>query len=441
MSVPRDLLAHMNLQTALGGTLTLRGNAFTWRITGTASPQLMDTLEADVTEFLRRWKPTAHTQPLPPDTYTELAYARQCFDLARDAAELSSSQLYWHIKRLRESLGRLKRVDPRFTYLHSTAIAAEQLIGEFEIEDGMGAWEELAAIMPQPLHAPLPWAESYIVVDDSQTNAQFARSLAPSRQLLHARPETHLPDTDFIRPGRMVFPSGIFDDTHPAFLAVDRAIGTSRVTFVAHLVDDGSHEAFSLARELRMLIDGTLQRELSPTTPTIPTVEAVASLAYVHACAQLLTQQQARFDTARQAQLLAEIVTSLDHITDRQWCGSGDAALARTLANRALRACEAHDSPKLVSCVNAMLEWLPENLAPRVPANLDHPDEYNVASRILDSLRAEEDVAGFYGVVNTQLEALFSDSGFPSRIHMAVVPLGAHPNPEAFTRHDFVFGL
>jgi len=183
MSVTRDLLAHMNLQTARGGTLTLRGNAFTWRITGTASPQLMDTLEADVTEFLRRWKPTTHTQPLPPETYTELtytqlAYARQCFDLARDAAELSSSQLYWHIKRLRESLGRLERVDPRFTYLHSTAIAAEQLIGEFEIEDGMGAWEELAAIMPQPLHAPShgPKATSW-----SMTHRQTPSSPAASR--------------------------------------------------------------------------------------------------------------------------------------------------------------------------------------------------------------------------------------------------------------------
>lgn|GEM_PF-3146000 len=250
----------------------------------------------------------------------------------------------------------------------------------------------------------------------------------------------HPQDTDFIRPGRMVFPSSIFDDTHPAFLAVDRATGTSRVTFVAHLVDDGSHEAFSLARELRMLIDGTMQRELSPTTPTIPTVEAVASLAYVHACAQLLTQEQARFDTARQAQLLPEIVASLGRISDRRWWGSGDAALARALADRALRACEAHDSPTLVSCVNAMLEWLPENLAPRVPANLGHPDEYNVASRILDSLRAEEVATEFCGVVNTQPEALFDDSGLPSRIHMAVVPLGAHPNPETFTRHDFVFG-
>ena len=431
----------MNLETARGGTITLGGNAFTWRITGTASPQLMDTLEADVAEFLRSWEPASNTHPLPVDTYIELAYARQCFDLARDAAELAPSELYWHIQRLRKSLGRLERADARFTYLHSTAIAAEQLIGECEVDDGMGAWEELAAVMPQPLPAPLPWAESYVVIDDAQTNAQFARSLAPNKALLHGHFTKNLPDIDFIRPGRMVFPIDIFDDTHTAFLVIDRYIGSSRVTVVAHLVDDGSGEAFSLARELRMLIDGSLQRELSPTTPTTPTVEAVATLAYVHACAQLLFQVQARSDTARQAQLLSEVVSSLTCIADREWSGSGDAALARTLANRALHACDEHDALALVACLRAMRASLPENLGPRVPTDLGHSDICDIADQIVDHLRVEEGASQFYGVVNAQPEAHFADSGLPSRVHMAVFHLGPDPDPEAFTRHDYVFGL
>ena len=156
------------------GTARPHGLEVRWKIWGDLNDRDLHNVQAFMDDFFAIWKPRPTRGFKTPVDYATLAYARQCFDLAGDAADMHVSDQFFYLDALRQAMEQLERVEPRFVYAHSLARYAAQLAGEFDIEDAMdGAWDELRTVMPQPLTRPIPGVTEYAIVDDTQSPADF----------------------------------------------------------------------------------------------------------------------------------------------------------------------------------------------------------------------------------------------------------------------------
>ena len=86
------------------------GYGITWRISGDMDARKMRNINAFMDDFCATWRPSGKTLVAEPYHYADLAQAWQSFTFVDGHV----SDQYFHLKDLRDALGRLEEVEPRF---------------------------------------------------------------------------------------------------------------------------------------------------------------------------------------------------------------------------------------------------------------------------------------------------------------------------------------
>ena len=374
-----SLMEHMDL---IKGAGACRGYDITWRISGSLDERELRNVNAYLDAFCVMWRPHGRSRVAEPRHYADLAYAWQCFELARDAEDGHVSDQFFYLKGLRDALGRLEQVEPRFSYAYCLAEYAVQLAGEFEIEDAMeGAWDELEAVMVRPLSEPS--ADEYAVVDDTQTVEDFAFTRMPDIDALSVQFTT---EPEFDAEGRMVFAADLYPNYRDSTLIMDRHWRAGRFILHADIVDDGTELPYEILRDLRRGLDAHFSYLAYETSA----VEYYLSCAHAQECTGILAG-----DPSRRDELVEAVGEALEHIVAR----NASAAHGRLLFDALTAAAEAGDDDAVFEYANALYFCIPRDFRVTFPTGND-----DAATAVKDALFAaysEQDI-GFARVVNRQ---------------------------------------
>ena len=158
-------------------------------------------LSAAVSEYMpvEPWR----TESL--DAYVVLANTHQLLDLGRDSVDTTPSQARRYFAEAADNLEVLKEWDPRFTNAYYQARKCEQAAGNFlmgeleEFHDCLETW------MPTRLGGDSP-TEQVVVVDDLQTQENFAATLTPDHEAVSVNMLDADDVDDYFAVGRTVLP-------------------------------------------------------------------------------------------------------------------------------------------------------------------------------------------------------------------------------------------
>lgn len=316
------------------------GHRITWRIIGDMDARELRNINAFMDDFCATWRPRGRSHVVEPRHYADLAYAWQSFTFVDGHV----SDQYFHLKDLRDALGRLEEVEPRFAYAYCLAEYAVQLAGEFEDVDNV--LDELEAVMVRPVAEPA--ADEYAVVDDA-FSVQFT------------------PEPEFGAEGQMVFIADLHPGYRDATLAMDRSWRAGRFTLRADIGDDGTELPYEILRDLRRGLDAHFSHLAYPTSA----VEYYLSCAWVQELTGLLVEDPAR------TKLIDAVREGLELTA----------------------AAESDNDDAVFDYANALYHWIPRDFRPAFP-------EANTAaaSRIKGELFREyaEQGIGFARVVSRQ---------------------------------------
>ncbi|WP_291314516.1 hypothetical protein [Corynebacterium sp. UBA2622] len=369
-------------ETLHRGTATLDGLDVTWNVKGDGLPSpVVDGIHYEVECFFLGPSSKAGTKPaqLHLEDFFELFYALQCFELAGNAREESPTVVHYYLERLRVALAKLEQSDPRFAYPHSLAVTAAQYAGELDVEAAMDFWTELEGALPFPL-TRADQSGPYVVIDDLQSNEDFAETMLPSRDQLRIDLTHELDDEEFLVPGRMVFPRGVFDPV--AFLSVDRLLKGGELTLSVS-IDPPTPAAHAALRGLRRRLDAHFSHSQEIE---VSLVEYYNHLAFSHHCLSLLqATHEARTDLKHRLILLTELDDSLSEARRR----NPELGYARTLTGIAKEACDRLDIEASIMLTDAIRAWLPEDYRERFPANWDFARFPGVTDELLWGLTGE----------------------------------------------------
>lgn len=387
------------------GTARPHGLEVTWKIWGDLNDRDLHNVQAFMDDFFAIWKPRPTRGFKTPVDYATLAYARQCFDLAGDAADMHVSDQFLLLESLRRAMEELEEVEPRFAYAYSLAKYATQLAGEFEIDDAMdGAWDELGAVMPQPLTRPIPGVTEYAIVDDTQTQAAFNTARLPGRSTFTVR-FGDLPASDFVREGRMVFPVEMTSVNRHPVLFVDREYPTGDFHLKVEVDDDGTELPHEILREVRQHVDDSASFELDYP---ISAVEYYLWCARAQECTGLLVADPS--PGPRRDELIAAVGEALEYIPLR----NNAAAPARLLYDELT---STTDPDLIFEYANAIYHWIPRDFRVCFPTS-NTPEADALKDALFESFR-EQDI-GFARVVNRQPSEQADQGLVPQLNHFAV---------------------
>ncbi|QPK83303.1 hypothetical protein G7Y29_00240 [Corynebacterium qintianiae] len=415
------------------GHFELGGVDHTWKITAIGLTGLYaEGLNRSVESFLRSWSPRNTRARMDLPAYVELAYARQCLQLALAAQDSSVSNVHRFVVELERSLASLEKAHPRFTYPHSVAISAVQLAGELLVDDTMYALEEIHAALPKPLKGPGA-AETYIVIDDYQSTEDFQASQLPDRDAFAVFVVDDLDPPEFEQSRRVVFANQPFSPADAPFLTVDRILVDGTLTLTLTLTDEGLDEPWLLLRDLRSHIDGNLYT--SARTHELSAVEYYTELAYSTSCAEiLLGHPRAHSELTYRRELLAELCLSLSNAKKR----NPELAVVGDVAGASLRACERLEQEESADLASAILHLLPPNLRRRFPRSWDGRRHGEIVDTIMYGLLGE--FPDLVRVADCQTVEEFEERGLPDRRRYEVDPLGPDITPAHLEPlHCFVF--
>ena len=302
------------------------GHRITWRISGDMDARELRNINAFMDDFCATWRPSGKTLVAEPRHYADLAHAWQSFTFVDGHV----SDQYFHLKDLRDALGRLEEVEPRFAYAHCLAEYAVQLAGEFEdVEDVL---DELEAVMVRPLAEPA--ADEYAVVDDA-FSVQFT------------------PEPEFGAEGQMVFIADLHPGYRDATLAMDRSWRTGQFTLRADIGDGGTELPYEILRDLRRGLDAHFSYLSYPSSA----VEYYLSCAWVQELTGLLVEDPAR------TELIGAVRDGLEHIIAR----NPFVAPARVLYDALAAAAETGNDDEVADYANALYHWIPRDFRPNFP--------------------------------------------------------------------------
>lgn len=362
------------------GTARPHGLEVTWKIWGDLNDRDLHNVQAFMDDFFAVWKPRPTRGFKTPMDYATLAYARQCFDLAGDAADMHVSDQFFYLDALRQAMEQLERVEPRFVYAHSLARYATQLAGEFDIEDAMdGAWDELRAVMPQPLTRPIPGVTEYAIVDDTQSPADFDIMRLPDPDTFSVRIGSLTAD-EFVREGRQVFSLDMVPEETVPLVFIDRAFPLGRISLRVDVDDDGTELPHEILRDVRVGIDDYLDSLVGCGTSA---VEYYLSCARAQECTGLLVESPAA------GPLVAAVGESLHHVVAR----NPSAAPARLLYDELT---STTDPDLIFEYANAIYHWIPRDFRVCFPTS-NTPEADALKDALFESFR-EQDI-GFARVV------------------------------------------
>lgn len=353
------------------GSARVAGEAVEWSVRGDVPPETLHMLCDELVHTLETHTGVAE---LGLVSFRELAFARQCFYLARAATEAHASDFYRLLVRMRDAFALLERMDARFTHHHSLAVHAAQLAGEFYRADAEAVLDELEHVLPQPVEGPgASVDEEFAVVDDMQPAEHYAQTRMPSLEHLEVREVTEV--DEFIRPGRVVFPRKLRvpdADFYFARLCEDGAV----------VVEVGSLPA-EARRELRARLDAAL--DVNP----VSAVEYFTECAYARTCLEFIG------DSADDpVELLAPYVGWFADSVKVLAVRDSDLLPAYSLAMYAKRAIGEGDIEVALDAVVAASNWLPPDFRAWLPDDLER-GEFE-AHLLLDDL--PDSGAGFIRV-------------------------------------------
>ena len=401
-----SLMERMNL---IKGAGVCGGYDITWRISGSLDERELRNVNAYLDAFCAMWRPHGRSRVAEPRHYADLAYAWQCFELARDAEDGHVSDQFFYLKGLRDALGRLEAVEPRFTGVFNVAEFATQLAGEFEIDDVMeNVWGDLEFEMVAPLDGPLQGDAEYAVVDDLQSPADFAVARMPDVNALTVTFLDH-PPAEFTRPGRMVFEAELAPGYSPPQVAIERYWAAGELSLYLVTEDDGTELPYEILRDLRRGLDAHFSYLAHETSA----VEYYLSCAHAQECTGILAG-----DPSRRDGLVEAVGEALEHIVAR----NASAAHGRLLFDALTAAAEAGDDDAVFEYANALYFCIPRDFRVTFPTGND--DAANAVKDALFAAYAEQDI-GFARVVNRQPPDVV-----PLLNHLAVDLLGTEGTAE-----------